>query len=246
MLSALLALAFAAHPAPARAVVTSCAKTTDVAARAVVFEGSMRAWRHSVRLQMRFRLQGRMPDDPVWRGIAAPGFGPWVSAAPGVRRYVYDKRIERLLAPAAYRVVVRFRWLDQRGHVVGRARRVSPPCRQPDPRPNLLVRRLLVIPTVAGRARYVAVVANTGRTAAGVFTVRFDAAGTTFAEKPAALLAPGATARVSVEGPSCTTGEALAAVADPDGLVDESNEADNELDTVCASAPADRRTTHLH
>jgi hypothetical protein len=244
MLPALLALALAAHPAPARAVVASCAKSTDVAARAAVFEGSMRAWRHSVRLQMSFRLQAQTPADPAWRAIAAPGFGPWMSAAPGVRRYVYDKRIERLLAPAAYRVVLRFRWLDRRGRVVGRARRVSPACRQPDPRPNLLVRQLLVSRTAPGRAHYVAVVANTGRTTAGAFTVRFDAAGTPFAALSAAPLAPGRTVRVPVDGPACTTGEALAAVADSDGLVDESNEADNELDSVCAyPAAAQGHTT---
>jgi hypothetical protein len=242
MLPALVALAaaVAVHPAPARAVTPTCAKSTDATARAAVFEGSMRAWRHSVRLQMRFRLQARTPDDPVWRAIAAPGFGTWQSAAAGVRRFVYDKRVERLIAPASYRVVLRFRWLDRRGRVVGRARRISAACRQPDPRPDLVVRQLLVTDAGPGRAGYVAVVANTGRTTAGAFGVSFEAVGTPFGELEAAPLAPGATVRVPVEGPACTPGEALAAVVDPEGLVDESDEADNELDTICAYPPASR------
>lgn len=240
------AVALAANPAPARAVVASCVKSTDANARAAVFEGSMRAWRRSARLQMRFRLQAETPDDPVWRAISAPGFGPWVSAATGVRRYIYDKRVEGLLAPAAYRAVVNFRWLDRRGRVIGRARRISAACREPDPRPNLVVQQLQISRTNPGRARYVAVVANTGRTTTGAFTVRFAAAGTPFGDLGAAPLAPGATVRVPVAGPACTPGEALATVVDPDNLVDESDESDNELDSVCAYAAGSGAAVHLH
>jgi hypothetical protein len=231
---AVLAVAAAAHPAPAHAVVTSCQKSTDVAARSATFEGRMRAWRHSARLQMRFRLQAQTPDDPVWRGVDVESFGQWRSADVGVRRFVYDKRVEQLLAPAAYRVVVRFRWLDARGHVVGRARRTSVACREPDPRPNLLIRQLIVTGTGKATAHYVAVVANTGRTTAPAFGVRFDAAGVPFASSSAAALAPGETVRVPVDGPACTAAESMDAVVDPDGLIDERNEADNELTTTCA------------
>jgi hypothetical protein len=229
----LAALALAAHPAPARAVVSSCQKSTDEAARVAVFEGRMRAWRHSTKLQMRFRLQALTPDAPTWRGVDAPGFDQWQSAAPGVRRFIYDKRVERLLAPASYRVVVRFRWLDAHGKVLGRAKRVSAGCHEPDPRPNLVVRQLTVFRTATG-ARYVAVVANTGRTTADVFGVRFLASATPFADVSAGPLAPGATAHVAVTGARCTSGEPLSVIADPDGLIEEHDEADNELDTGCS------------
>jgi hypothetical protein len=232
---AVLAVAAAAgHPAPAHVVVTSCQKSTDVAARSATFEGRMRAWRHSARLQMRFRLQAHTPEDPVWRGVDVEGFGVWQSAAVGVRRFVYDKRVEQLLAPAGYRVVVRFRWLDARGHIVGRAKRTSAPCREPDPRPNLVIRSLRATRTGKNTAHYVAVVANTGRTTAPAFGVRFDAAGLPFASSSAAALAPGATVRVPVDGPACTPGESIDVVVDPDGLIDERNEADDELTTACA------------
>src|SRR3954469_9229320 len=144
VLAAAAALAFAASHAPAHARLMSCTKSTDASGRVAVFEGSMRAWRRSERLQLRFRLQSRTPQDPVWRTVRAPGFGRWQTSDAGVRRFVYDKRVERLAAPASYRVVVRFRWRNSRGRIVGRAERISPVCREPDPRPNLVVRKLLV------------------------------------------------------------------------------------------------------
>src|SRR3954469_19476842 len=75
VLAAAAALAFAAHAAPAHARLTRCAKSTDAGARVAVFEGSMRAWRGSQRLQLRFRLQSRTPQDPVWRAVRGPGVG---------------------------------------------------------------------------------------------------------------------------------------------------------------------------
>jgi CARDB len=233
MLLAALAVAAAVHPAPARAVLADCQKSTDVAGRVAVFEGRMRAWRHSDRLQMRFRLESRTPDAPAWRQVDAPGFGQRQSASRGVQRFIYDKRVERLLAPAGYRAVVRFRWLDAAGHTVGRAKRISAVCHEPDPRPNLVVRSLTVTRTAAG-ARYVALVANTGRTPVDAVDVRFAAQGTPFADVAGGPLAPTTSLKLATVGAACTPGEPLQVVVDPDDVVDEHSETDNQLDTTCA------------
>jgi len=245
VLAAAAALAFAAHAAPAHARLASCVKSTAPSARVAVFEGSMRAWRRSERLQLRFRLQSRTPQDPVWRTVRAPGFGRWQSSDAGVRRFVYDKRVERLAAPASYRVVVRFRWRNAHGRIVGGAQHVSGACREPDPRPDLVVRKLLVYRLAPARARYVAVVANTGRTAADAFAIRFDRTGLRLGEVFGSPLAPGHTARVHVDAAACRAGDVLDAVADPDGLIDEHDEADNRRQVSCAYTPAGSKG-HLH
>jgi CARDB len=245
MVLAAAAVALAAAHAPAHARLMSCAKSTDPAARVAVFEGSMRAWRHSERLQLRFRLQSRTPQDPVWRSVHADGFGRWQSSDAGVRRFVYDKRVEGLAAPASYRVVVRFRWRNAHGRIVGHAQRTSGTCREPDPRPNLVMRKLLVYRLGPARARYVAVVANTGRTAADAFTVRFDRAAVALGEAFGAPLAPGHTARVHVDAAACRAGDVLDAVVDPDGLIDEHSETDNRRQISCAYTPAGSNA-HLH
>jgi CARDB len=238
MVLAAAAVALAAAHAPAHARLTSCVKTTDPSARVAVFEGSMHAWRHSVRLQLRFRLQSRTPQDAAWRTVRAPGFGRWQSSERGVRRFVYDKRVEGLAAPASYRVVVRFRWRDAHGRIVGRAQRISRTCHEPDPRPNLVVRKLLVYRLGPARARYVAVVANTGRTAADAFAVRFDRAAVSLGQAFGAPLAPGQTVRVHLDAAACRAGDVLDAVVDPDGLIDEHNEADNRRQLSCVYTPA--------
>jgi hypothetical protein len=245
VLAAAAAVAFAAHAAPAHARLMSCVKSTDPTARVAVFEGSMRAWRHSRRLQLRFRLQSRTPEDPVWRTVHADGFGRWQSSEAGVRRFVYDKRVEGLAAPASYRVVVRFRWRNAHGRIVGRAQRISRTCHEPDPRPNLVVRNLLAYRLGPARARYVAVVANTGRTAADAFAVRFDRAALQLGEAFGAPLAPGRTVRVHLDAPACKAGDALDAIVDPDGLIDEHSETDNRRQITCVYTAAGSKA-HLH
>jgi len=110
---------------------SECVRADRANARAAAFEGDMRAIPGAVRLRMRFVLQARTPDDSAWSRVDAPGFGRSFTSAPGVGRYVYAKRVEDLLAPAEYRVRVRFRWLDALGRTIARQTRTSLACRQP-------------------------------------------------------------------------------------------------------------------
>src|SRR5262245_28481503 len=118
VLACALALAQPAHARPespfAKAVLTGC----DTTAQFAVFEGRVTRVRGSAKMQMRFTLQALTPEQPVWRKIKADGFGTWIAAPVGVGRYFYDKRVEQLVAPASYRVVIEFRWRDARGRVV--------------------------------------------------------------------------------------------------------------------------------
>jgi len=109
---------------------SECVRADRANARAAAFEGDMRAIPGAVRLRMRFVLQARTPEDPVWTRVDAPGFGRNFTSAPGVGRYVYAKRVVDLPAPADYRVRVRFRWLNALGRVIARETRTSRACRQ--------------------------------------------------------------------------------------------------------------------
>jgi len=240
---ALLVLALAAPAAgaavprwAAKAVLADCERATagDTAARAAVFEGQMRAVRGAARMQMRFTLQARTPDMSRWASVAAPGFGTWVSSQSGTSRYVYTKRVEGLLAPASYRVQLRFRWLSASGRRLASARRNSAACRQPDPRPNLVVSSLAVRPTVrAGRYRYVAFVRNTGRSAAEESELRVAVGGAELPFAPVIALEPGEGVEVAVEGPACAEGAPVDADADAGDAVDERDEADNRFTRLC-------------
>ena len=218
----------------AKAVLAGCERGTGDSGRAAVFEGQMRPVRGAARMQMRFTLQARTPDTTRWGAVAAPGFGTWVSSQPGTSRYVYTKRVEGLLAPASYRVQLRYRWLSASGRTLATVRRNSAVCRQPDPRPNLVVTSLAVRPTAkAGRFRYVAFVRNTGRSAAAESALRVAVGGAALPFAPVIALEPGEGVEVAVEGPACTESAPVDADADPDDVVDERDEADNRFTRLC-------------
>ena len=76
-----------------------------------------------------------------------------------------------LLAPASYRAVVDFRWRDARGKTMRTERAISPVCKQPDPRPDLVVRSVRATRTGPTSAS----VFNRGREAAGAVRGRLPA-----------------------------------------------------------------------
>jgi CARDB len=226
VLAAVLA-APAAAAGPASAALLACERGAEPAAE---FEARMGTVPGAVRMRMRFTLQMLTPSKPTYRRVAAHGFGGWSTSDPGTTRYVYTRRVEDLVGPASYRVVVRFRWLDAADEVIARDRAHSRPCRQPDLRPNLTVRDLAIEPGPdAFTRRYVALVRNTGRRPAGAFELAVgDLLPVTIPS-----LGPGRERTVEVVGPLCESGAEITAVADAADLVEERSETDNELAVVC-------------
>jgi hypothetical protein len=205
-----------------QAVMTRC----DTGAATATFEGRVSAYRGATRAQLRFVLQTRTPDDPVWEPVDAAGFGVWITA-PKVARYIYDKTVEKLAAPASYRVVIQFRWRNARGKTLHAERAITKACVEPDPRPDLVVKSL------TADAHYVAVVGNSGRGDAGPFTVAFLRNGVQLGTVAVPGLAAGKQTSVLLDAPACSPGDLIAAQADSDDVVDEADEAGNVLSVTC-------------
>jgi hypothetical protein len=219
----------------ARVALTSCTTGLSAGERTAVYEGRMRRVSGTRKMQMRFALQWRQSGAKRWSAVKAPGLGSWVSSNPGVKSYTFTKRIENLGAPASYRVLVRFRWLDARGHTIDSDSIVARPCRQPDLRANLVPKR--VYSERIGdpdRRRYVVVVRNEGQTAAGAFDVGFGG----LAPAHVVDLGPGVSTLVSFDAPRCDGPANLTAIVDPGALIDEADEDDNMLSVPCPVAPA--------
>jgi hypothetical protein len=205
-----------------KALLVSC----DRDARAAMFQGQMSALRKT-RMQLRFTLQVSTPEAPRFRKVAADGFSTWISA-PAVRKYTYDKTVEGLLVPASYRMVIDFRWRDARGRTVRSERSLSPVCRQPDLRPDLVLRNVR-----HDRDGYVAVVLNRGKQPAGAFDVEFLRNGKPIGRTRVVEVLPGASVDVFLPGPQCGEGEELLAVVDPLSEDDEFNEENDSLRVAC-------------
>jgi CARDB len=215
------ASASAAAGMPAQVRLVSCAPGD------ATFEGDMRAVRGTARMQMRFTLLARTGHGR-WRRVTAPRLDSWVTSDPGKLRYVYDKHVDGLVAPASYRMRVRFRWLDAAGVVTAKARRKSRVCRQPDLRPDL---RLKTFDYVDGR--YLLTVRNTGRSDAGSFAVTLTPPGAGPLVERVAGLPAGKRVTLEFEAPPCAPGSVVRVAVDSAEAVDEAAEADNVNGMPC-------------
>jgi len=62
-----------------------------------------------------------------------------VSSQPAVGIFTYDHEVTGLPAPAAFRVLVRARWIDRRHHVIRHEMLLTPVCMQPLLTPDLSI-----------------------------------------------------------------------------------------------------------
>ena len=115
------------------ATLEQCVPSLTQAERSATFLGEMTSTPGTGRMSMRIELQERLPGETVFRNVAAPGLGVWRAAAPGVKVYRYIKQVTDLAAPAVYRAVVRFRWLNARGKLIRSVERHTATCVQPVP-----------------------------------------------------------------------------------------------------------------
>jgi hypothetical protein len=229
LLLSLLILCLAPAAAAAESVkLLACVPALEGKERTAQFEARVRPVRGSSRMQVRFTLQ--VDEDMLggWRRVAAPGLDQWLTSDPGVTRYSYTKTVQNLSAPAAYRMVVRFRWLDADGEVLERSRATSRPCRQPDMRPDLGA--VQIDPVDGG---YAVTLRNSGRTDAGAFAVTLATGDAPLGPLTVPGLAAGGRTVLTFAGPACAPGAVLTATVDGALAVDERDEDDNVLAAAC-------------
>jgi hypothetical protein len=116
---------------PFSVTLEQCATSTVQTERSATFTAQMTATSATLRMGMRIELQQRLRGETAFRTVLAPGLGMWRSSEAGVKIYKYVKQVTNLTAPAAYRAVVRFRWLGEKGRVLKRAELHTPRCLQP-------------------------------------------------------------------------------------------------------------------
>lgn len=234
---ALLAPAVAqARRAPHSAKLVACQRSADPLARLLTVRASLRAIHGSKRLGLRFDLYGRSGAGG-FRRVAGAGLGVWTYSDRGVGGYVVRKTVNNLPTPAIYRMVVRFRWVGAHGRVLRSAQRITGRCAQGDLRPDLAVMGIAVKPGArTGVFRYTAVVRNVGRGGSGPTTVSLESGGVALVTKRLPALAPGSRYVVRFSGPACDPSSPPRVVADPSGLLVDSNRANNTLAATCPAS----------
>ncbi|HLM87316.1 MAG TPA: hypothetical protein VK272_14135 [Solirubrobacteraceae bacterium] len=119
----------------ASATLQQCVTSLSQSERSASFAGEMTAIPGTVRMQMRIGVLERVPGEPQFHAVSAPGLDVWRGSASGVKIYTYIKQVTNLAAPAVYRGVVRFRWLDARGHPLKTQELRTARCQQPSTPP---------------------------------------------------------------------------------------------------------------
>jgi hypothetical protein len=219
-----------------------CQHALDPPARAVSVTAVMRPVSGTKHMRLRFQLLSRAKGAATFAPISGGDLGTWIdpkSATLGQRSgdvWILHKQVVDLVAPAAYRYQVSFRWIGAHGRVLGTASRQSAVCSQPELRPDLLVESITVAP-VTGRPavdHYVVAIRNAGATAAGAFDVAFSPGGSSAAvTKSVPGLAAHQRLQKTFVGPVCDSNSPPTVTVDPGDQVDDFNRENNSMTAVC-------------
>jgi len=126
----------ASQPQPdVAATLAECVVPGPAGERSATFAAEMTTLPGSARMQMRIEVQERQPGEALFHAIVAPGLSAWRTSDASVHIYKYLRQVTNLGAPASYRALVHFRWLNARGAVIRRAERLTPRCAQPESAP---------------------------------------------------------------------------------------------------------------
>jgi hypothetical protein len=118
----------------ASATLTQCATATiPQTERSATFAGEMTAIAGTARMQMRVELRERIPGELQYRTVADPALGVWRGSAPGVKLFTHIQQVSNLSAPAVYRGVVHFRWVNAKGRAIKAEALATAVCEQPAP-----------------------------------------------------------------------------------------------------------------
>ncbi|HEU0023675.1 MAG TPA: CARDB domain-containing protein [Thermoleophilaceae bacterium] len=207
--------------------VARCSRALDEA----VFHGKMRRVEDTNRMAMRFTLLERTGLDGFQR-VDAPKLGKWRRSRAGVGAFGYRQVVRGLEKGAVYRVRVDYRWFDEDGAIVSRARRRSSTCPNAWALPNLRVRVTGVRRTQNSDSdRYFMKVTNFGRAPAEGVLVRLSVDGIVAGTVTVPTLYARTGKSVSLRGPECASW--VQAQVDPDGAIAETAEQDNTHQLDC-------------
>jgi len=169
----------------------------------------------TIAMSVEFKLEERSATSGIFAPVKATGFGTWVTSQPKVGIFSYSHEVTALPAPAAFRVLVKARWIGRHKRVLHESLAISPVCVQPALQPNIVIGRIVRAPAgVGGQFQYTVEVRNLGAAAAGPFQVSLEIGSTVLAPVTIAALAPGAAEPALFSGPACAAGTTLSATAD--------------------------------
>jgi hypothetical protein len=116
------------------ATLLKCSTGATQPERALTVSASMPALTAPGRMWMRFELYEKIPGPfATFKRVKLPAWNPWTKSQDGVSGLVFERTVDSLNAPAAYKTIVRFRWYDATGQRIKARVRTTKVCIQPTP-----------------------------------------------------------------------------------------------------------------
>lgn len=219
--------------AKAAARVTKCVSSAVIDDRLIEVTGEMGAGAGGQALEMRFALYVRVGTrGKRFRHVKATGLDQWIAAsAPDATSFRYRQTVTALNAPAHYRMIVRFRWLDSSGTTTRRASRTTGVCRQRAGLPDLVVQNIGIAPSADGlSAIYYVFALNSGKSEARNVSITVASGGYSAVQVLPALLASESKI-VEFTGSPCD--KFVTAEIDSTRVVKEAKEGNNSYRKPC-------------
>jgi hypothetical protein len=218
-----------------------CQPAVEPAQREVSIEAVMRPLEGTRRMELRVELLSRAKPGAPLTSVSGPGLGDWVHPSdptlgqqPG-DEWIVDHPVVGLDAPAIYHFRVTFKWIGAHGRTLGSAVRTSPPCFQPELRPDLLVKSITVEPASRPTQNmYLVQIGNSGATGAGPFEVLFAPGGANPVKtRTVHWLGAHMYRDFTFIGPPCTAATDPTVTVDPQHQIDELDPTNNSLTATC-------------
>ncbi len=110
--------------------VEQCVTAPTQAGRSVTFTGQMETVTGAHKMAIEIEVQEHTAEEEGFHTLTTAGLGSWQRSEAGVKIYKVRQAVTDLPAPAVFRAIVRYRWLNEKGQVIRRDERRTPICKQ--------------------------------------------------------------------------------------------------------------------
>jgi hypothetical protein len=111
--------------------VEQCVTAPTQADRSVTFTGQMETVAGAHRMAIEIVVQEHTIEEEGFHTLTTAGLGSWQRSEAGVKIYKVRQAVTDLPAPAVFRAIVRYRWMNEKGQIIRHDERHTPICKQP-------------------------------------------------------------------------------------------------------------------
>jgi hypothetical protein len=211
--------------------IESCVESPMYDSRQIGVYASMRPFKDTKRMQMRFKLLRAYTGHGAYRRVSGPGLDEWISVSPKATAAIRHLIVSGVETDAIYRAWVDFRWRGESRKWKRKRSYARTNCYLQTPPPNLRFTNFQLVSTIGPVSTYQVDIVNDGGSEARSVVISLRVSGKSVAKRTVDSMPAGATSSFSISTDVCAS--SATAVLDPGRLVHEGDEFDNTSTIGC-------------